>query len=42
MRRQPVDEPGYQNLFVKSMSGDFTVVNAMLVRDLKARGLWER
>ncbi|MBI4045714.1 MAG: ribonucleoside-diphosphate reductase subunit alpha, partial [Devosia nanyangense] len=35
-------EPGYQNLFVKSnMSGDFTVVNALLVRDLKARGLWD-
>ncbi len=35
-------EPGYQNLFVKSnMSGDFTVVNAQLVRDLKARGLWD-
>jgi ribonucleoside-diphosphate reductase alpha chain len=35
-------EPGYQNLFVKSnMSGDFTVVNAYLVHDLKARGLWD-
>ena len=35
-------EPTYQNLFVKSnMSGDFTVVNASLVRDLKARGLWD-
>ncbi|MFN3763941.1 MAG: ribonucleoside-diphosphate reductase subunit alpha [Aliihoeflea sp.] len=35
-------EPAYQNLFVKSnMSGDFTVVNAALVRDLKARGLWD-
>ncbi len=35
-------EPAYQNLFVKSnMSGDFTVVNAHLVRDLKARGLWD-
>jgi ribonucleoside-diphosphate reductase alpha chain len=35
-------EPGYQNLYVKSnMSGDFTVVNAFLVRDLKARGLWD-
>ncbi len=35
-------EPAYQNLFVKSnMSGDFTVVNAGLVRDLKARGLWD-
>jgi ribonucleoside-diphosphate reductase alpha chain len=35
-------EPGYQNLYVKSnMSGDFTVVNAALVHDLKARGLWD-
>ena len=36
-------EPTYQNLFVKSnMSGDFTVVNPFLVRDLKARGLWDQ
>jgi ribonucleoside-diphosphate reductase alpha chain len=35
-------EPAYQNLYVKSnMSGDFTVVNDYLVRDLKARGLWD-
>jgi ribonucleoside-diphosphate reductase alpha chain len=35
-------EPTYQNLFVKSnMSGDFTVVNAALVHDLKAHGLWD-
>ena len=35
-------EPTYQNLFVKAnMSGDFTVVNPYLVRDLKARGLWD-
>ncbi len=35
-------EPTYQNLFVKSnMSGDFTVANASLVHDLKARGLWD-
>jgi ribonucleoside-diphosphate reductase alpha chain len=35
-------EPSYQNLFVKSnMSGDFTVVNAALVHDLKKRGLWD-
>jgi len=33
-------EPAYQNLSVKSnMSGDFTVVNAALVRDLETRGL---
>jgi ribonucleoside-diphosphate reductase alpha chain len=35
-------EPTYQNLFVKSnMSGDFTVVNAALVHDLKQAGLWD-
>lgn len=35
-------EPTYENLFVKSnMSGDFTVVNAALVHDLKKRGLWD-
>jgi ribonucleoside-diphosphate reductase alpha chain len=35
-------EPTYQNLFVKSnLSGDFTVVNDYLVRDLKQRGLWD-
>ncbi len=35
-------EPAYRNLYAKSnMSGDFTVVNASLVRDLKARGLWD-
>ncbi|WP_018150122.1 ribonucleoside-diphosphate reductase subunit alpha [Leeia oryzae] len=35
-------EPTYQNLFVKSnLSGEFTVANDYLVRDLKARGLWD-
>jgi ribonucleoside-diphosphate reductase alpha chain len=35
-------EPTYQNLFVKSnLSGEFTVVNPRLVRDLKAQGLWD-
>ena len=35
-------EPTYQNLFVKSnLSGEFTVVNPFLVRDLKERGLWD-
>ncbi|MDX2165340.1 MAG: ribonucleoside-diphosphate reductase subunit alpha [Gammaproteobacteria bacterium] len=35
-------EPTYQNLFVKSnMSGEFTVVNPYLVRDLKALNLWD-
>ena len=35
-------EPTYQNLFVKSnLSGEFTVLNECLVRDLKARNLWD-
>ncbi len=35
-------EPTYQNLFVKSnLSGEFTVVNSHLVRDLKTHGLWD-
>jgi ribonucleoside-diphosphate reductase alpha chain len=35
-------EPTYQNLYVKSnLSGEFTVVNPHLVKDLKARGLWD-
>ncbi len=35
-------EPTYQNLFVKSnLSGEFTVVNPSLVRELKARKLWD-
>jgi ribonucleoside-diphosphate reductase alpha chain len=35
-------EPTFQNLFVKSnLSGEFTVVNDYLVRDLKGRGLWD-
>jgi ribonucleoside-diphosphate reductase alpha chain len=35
-------EPTYQNLFVKSnLSGEFTVVNDFLVRDLKQAGLWD-
>ncbi|MBB5019847.1 ribonucleoside-diphosphate reductase alpha chain [Chitinivorax tropicus] len=35
-------EPTYQNLFVKSnLSGEFTVVNEYLVKDLKERGLWD-
>ena len=35
-------EPTYQNLFVKSnLSGEFTIVNDYLVRDLKERGLWD-
>jgi ribonucleoside-diphosphate reductase alpha chain len=35
-------EPEYQNIYVKSnLSGEFTVVNEHLVRDLKGRGLWD-
>ncbi|RML36375.1 Ribonucleoside-diphosphate reductase [Pseudomonas savastanoi pv. glycinea] len=35
-------EPTYQNLYVKSnLSGEFTVINPYLVRDLKARDLWD-
>jgi len=35
-------EPTYQNLFVKSnLSGEFTIINPYLVRDLKALNLWD-
>jgi ribonucleoside-diphosphate reductase alpha chain len=35
-------EPTYQNLYVKSnLSGEFTVVNEFLVRDLKKLNLWD-
>ena len=35
-------EPSYSQLYVKAnMSGDFTVLSAALVRDLKALGLWD-
>jgi ribonucleoside-diphosphate reductase alpha chain len=35
-------EPTFQNLFVKSnLSGEFTVVNEYLVRDLKTLGVWD-
>ena len=35
-------EPEYQNLYVKSnLSGEFTIVNEHLVRDLKALNLWD-
>ncbi|BBN90506.1 ribonucleoside-diphosphate reductase subunit alpha [Azospira sp. I09] len=35
-------EPTYQNIYVKSnLSGEFTVVNEALVRDLKALDLWD-
>jgi len=36
-------EPTYQNLYVKSnLSGEFTVVNPFMVRDLKQLGLWDK
>lgn len=36
-------EPTYQNLYVKSnLSGEFTVINPYLVKELKARGLWDQ
>jgi len=35
-------EPTYQNLFVKSnLSGEFTIVNPYLIRDLKEHGIWD-
>ncbi len=35
-------EPTFQNVYVKSnLSGEFTIVNEYLVRDLKALGLWD-
>ncbi|MGB3288360.1 MAG: ribonucleoside-diphosphate reductase subunit alpha [Burkholderiaceae bacterium] len=38
----PCIEPHYRNLYVKSnLSGEFTVVNDSLVRDLKERNLWD-
>lgn len=37
----PAIEPIYKNIYVKAnISGDFVVVNDYLVKDLKARGLW--
>ena len=39
----PCIEPAYKNLFVKSnLSGEFIVLNYFLVKDLKARGLWNQ
>ena len=35
-------EPTYQNLYVKSnLSGEFTVINPYLIKDLKERDLWD-
>jgi ribonucleoside-diphosphate reductase alpha chain len=43
MGTTPCIEPTYKNLFVKSnLSGDFIVLNTFLVRDLKARDLWNQ
>lgn len=37
----PCIEPAYKNLYVKTnMSGEFIVINAYLVNDLKKLGLW--
>ncbi|HEY4387070.1 MAG TPA: ribonucleoside-diphosphate reductase subunit alpha, partial [Ktedonobacteraceae bacterium] len=34
-------EPEYKNLYVKSnLSGEFTTINTLLIKDLKAAGLW--
>ncbi|MBL9215026.1 MAG: ribonucleoside-diphosphate reductase subunit alpha [Opitutaceae bacterium] len=39
----PCIEPTYKNLYVKSnLSGEFVVLNPFLVRDLKARNLWNQ
>ena len=39
----PCIEPTYKNLFVKSnLSGEFIVLNPFLVKDLKARSLWNQ
>ena len=43
MGTSPCIEPIYKNLFAKSnLSGDFTILNPYLVKDLKARGPLER
>lgn len=39
----PTIEPIYKNIYVKSnVSGEFTIINEYLVRDLKERGLWNQ
>jgi ribonucleoside-diphosphate reductase alpha chain len=41
MGTTPCIEPNYKNLYVKSnLSGDFTILNTELVRDLKKANLW--
>ncbi len=43
MGTTPCIEPNYKNLFVKSnLSGDFTVLNRQLVKDLRKEGLWKQ
>ncbi len=43
MGTTPCIEPNYTNLFVKSnLGGDFTVLNPVLVNDLKKEGLWDK
>ena len=38
----PCIEPIYKNIYVKAnMNGDFIVINPYLVKDLKARSLWD-
>ncbi len=38
----PSIDPTYKNLYVKSnLSGDFTIINPMMVNDLKKEGLWD-
>ena len=42
MGSSPCIEPTYKNIFVKSnLSGEFIVLNAHLVRELKKRKLWD-
>jgi ribonucleoside-diphosphate reductase alpha chain len=43
MGTTPCIEPNYKNLFVKSnLAGDFIILNAFLVKDLKKAGLWNQ
>ncbi len=43
MGTTPCIEPNYKNLYVKSnLSGDFTILNTELVRDLKKANLWSQ
>ena len=42
MGTSPCVEPSYKNFFVKSnLGGDFVVLNQSLIKDLKARKLWD-